>query len=55
MSEIDTVQLIALAGWLVLAGGALASYKLEWKSGLKMALIWACIFVTAFLFVSLVS
>lgn len=54
MNEFDTVQLIALVGWLVLAGGALASYRLEWKSGLKMALIWACIFASVFLFISVV-
>lgn len=55
MSELETAQLVGLIGWLILAGGALASFKLEWKSGLRMALIWACIFVTVYLFFSLIQ
>ncbi len=44
MSEFDSVQIVALLAWLILAGSALASYKLSWKSGIKMALAWACVF-----------
>lgn len=44
MSEYDSVQLVALLAWLVLAGSALASYRLSWKSGIRMALAWASIF-----------
>ncbi|ABC63340.1 hypothetical protein [Erythrobacter litoralis] len=55
MNQFDTVQIIALLGWLVLAGGALASYRLSWKSGLRLALIWATIFLSVYLFISLVT
>lgn len=54
MNQFDAVQLIALIGWLVLAGGALASYKLEWKEGLRLGFIWAVIFATVFLFISII-
>ncbi|MCB2088284.1 MAG: hypothetical protein R3E18_05725 [Sphingomonadaceae bacterium] len=55
MNEFDAVQIVALLGWLILAGGALASYQLNWKSSVKMALVWAAIFTAVFLFFSLVS
>lgn len=44
MNEYDGVQVVALLAWLILAGSALASFKLSWKSGIKMALAWACVF-----------
>ncbi len=53
MNEFDTVQIIALLGWLILAGGALASYRLSWKEGLRMGFIWAVIFATVFLVFSI--
>lgn len=45
------VSIIAMTGWLVLAVGALAAYRLSWKKGVMMALVWASIFagVTAFI------
>lgn len=49
MTEANTVQIIALVGWLVLMGGAFASYKLSWKKSLTMVLAWVAIF--AFVFV----
>lgn len=55
MNEFDTVQLISLIGFLVLAGSALAGQRLNWKKGLVMALTWAGIFVMVFLFISLVA
>lgn len=55
MSEFDTIQLVSLLGFLVLAGSALAGQRLNWKKGLIMALTWAGIFVMVFLFISLVS
>lgn len=44
MSEFDSVQLVALLAWLVLAGSALASFRLSWKAVIRMALAWGCIF-----------
>ncbi len=54
MNQFDTVQLVALIGWLVLAGGALASYKLDWKEGLRLGFMWAVIFATVFLVISII-
>ena len=54
MSEFDIVQIIALIGWLVLAGGAMASYRLNWKEGLRLGFIWAVIFATVFLVISII-
>ena len=44
MSEGSIVSLVALAGWLVLCGSALASFKLGWSKLVQLALIWAAIF-----------
>ena len=44
MNEYDWVQLISLSAFLILAASSLASYKLEWRTGIKQALIWGCIF-----------
>lgn len=49
MNEIDTVQIVALVGWLILAAGALAGYRLSWKKGLVMAFAWGAIFLAVFL------
>lgn len=44
MSEGQIVQLVALIAWLVLMASAYASYKLEWRTMVKQAFIWASIF-----------
>ncbi|MFV0643381.1 MAG: hypothetical protein ACK5NN_02600 [Sphingomonadaceae bacterium] len=44
MNEFSLIHLITLTGWLILACSSLASYQLSWKSGIRMALIWATIF-----------
>lgn len=54
MSQIQTVQLVAMIGWLVLVGSALASYKLSWRKGLTMALAWVAIFIGVFMLFTLV-
>ena len=55
MNQFDTIQLISLSGFLVLAGSALAGHRLDWKKGVVMALTWAGIFVMVVLFISLVA
>ncbi|MDZ4308910.1 hypothetical protein [Allopontixanthobacter sp.] len=55
MSEFDTVQMISLLGFLILAGSALVGQRLNWKKGAVMALTWAGIFVMCFLFISLAT
>jgi len=55
LTEIGTVQLIALFGWLILSGSAFASYRLGWKDSVRMALTWAGIFVAVALLFSMVA
>lgn len=47
------IQLVALFGWLILAGSAFASYRLNWRESVRMALLWGGIFVTVALVFSL--
>ncbi len=49
MNEGQMVSIVALLGWLILAGGALASYRLNWSKALKMMLTWVAIFAGLFL------
>lgn len=49
------VAIIALLGWLVLVGGALASYRLGASKMIRLALIWLAIFVGGFVIVSLLA
>jgi len=55
MNQFDWVQIISLAGFLILAGSALIGQRLSWKKGFVLALTWAGIFIMVFLFISLVS
>ena len=52
MSEYEIVRIVALAGFLVLAASAFASYRLDWKSGIRLALVWACIFAGVVAFIT---
>jgi len=45
------LPLVASAAWLVLAGSALASFRLGWGQMAKMALAWVAIFLGLFLIV----
>lgn len=49
------VAIIALLGWLVLVGGALASYRLGASKMIRLVLIWLAIFVGGFVIVSLLA
>ncbi|MCT2558639.1 hypothetical protein N0B51_06570 [Tsuneonella sp. YG55] len=53
MNEISTVQIVALLGWLLLAGSAFAGYRLGWKESIRLALLWAGIFIAVGLAFSL--
>jgi len=48
VNEVDTVQIVALTGWLILVGGALASHRLNWSKALRMAFVWMAIFMGVF-------
>lgn len=54
MSGFGAVQLIALFAWLILAGSAVASFRLGWKESVRIGLIWAGIFTAVFLLFTLV-
>lgn len=55
MNDAQLVQIVALVGWLLLAGSALASFKLSWSKALRMGLIWAAIFASVALLFSIVG
>lgn len=52
MSDMATISIVAMLGWLVLAGASLASYRMSWGKMVQMALIWLCIFSGGFLIAS---
>ena len=55
MSEGSIVSLVALVGWLVLCGSALASFKLGWSKLVQLALIWLAIFGGLFVIANLLG
>ena len=55
MSDVAMVSIISLLGWLVLAGSAFASYRLNWGKTAQLALVWLAIFAGLFLFVRLIG
>ena len=54
MNQFGVVHLVALVGWLILVGSAFASFRLGWKETVRLALVWAGIFVAVALVFSLV-
>jgi type IV secretory pathway VirB2 component (pilin) len=54
MNEHSIVQIVALLGWLILCGSALASYRLDWSKSLKMVLTWVAIFGAVYIVFDLV-
>ena len=55
MNDVAIVSLISLLGWLVLAGSAFASYRLNWGKTVQLALMWLAIFLGLFLIVRLIG
>ena len=55
MSEIKIVHIVSLFGFLILAGSALASFRLSWSKALRMALIWGAIICVLALFFSIIE
>lgn len=49
------ISVVALLGWLVLAGSAFASFRLSWGKTLQLVLVWAAIFLAGFLVVRLLG
>ena len=55
MNEYAVISIIAMLGWLVLAGSALASYRLSWGKTAQLALTWVAIFGGLFLLARLLG
>ncbi|WP_170002468.1 hypothetical protein [Pseudopontixanthobacter vadosimaris] len=55
MSELNAIQIVALLGWLVLVGSALAAYRLSWRRSVLYLLIWGSIFALAVLMFGLIT
>ena len=48
MNDGSLISIVALVGWLILAGSALASFRLGWSKILQLALVWLAIFAGLF-------
>jgi len=55
MNEGMIISIVAMLGWLILAGGALASFKLGWSKLAQMALVWFAIFTGLFVVADLLG
>jgi len=55
MNEGMIISIVAMVGWLILAGSALASFKLGWSKIAQMALVWFAIFAGLFVIASLLG
>ncbi|MGB3469465.1 MAG: hypothetical protein WBA51_01420 [Erythrobacter sp.] len=49
------ISIVALLGWLILAGSAFASFQLSWGKTLQLMLVWAAIFLGGLLLVRLLG
>lgn len=52
-SQGQMISLVALVGWLILVVSGFASYRLGARQIVRMALVWATIFLGAFVIVRL--
>jgi len=51
VTDFDVLRIVSLIGWLVIALTAYASFRLDWKKGVRLVLVWFAIFAgVAFLF-----
>ena len=55
MNEGAWISIVAMLGWLVLAGSALASYRLGWGKIVQLALVWLAIFAGLFVIADLLG
>ncbi len=53
MNEGALLSIVLLIGWLVLAGSALASFRLGWGKMAQLGLVWLAIFGGLFLLADL--
>lgn len=55
MNEGAWISIVAMLGWLVLAGSALASFRLGWGKIAQLALVWLAIFAGLFVVADLLG
>ncbi|MEO0461879.1 MAG: hypothetical protein AAF127_02035 [Pseudomonadota bacterium] len=49
MNDGSIISLISLLGFLILAGSALASYRMSWGKFAQLGLVWLAIFAGLFM------
>lgn len=49
MNDITAISIIAMLGWLLVAGMSFASFRLSWGKTAQLALTWLAIFIGLFL------
>lgn len=55
MNEGSIISIVALVGWLILAGSAIASFRLGWSKIIQLALVWFAIFAGLFVVADLLG
>lgn len=55
MNEGAIISIVGLLGWLILAGSAIASFKLGWGKIVQLGLIWLAIFAGLFVVADLLG
>jgi len=55
MNEGAWISIVALLGWLILAGSAMASFRLGWSKIAQLALLWLAIFAGLFVVADLLG
>lgn len=55
MNDMTAVSIIAMLGFLLVAGASFASFRLSWGKTAQLALTWLAIFVGFFLVVRLLG
>ena len=55
MNDGAWISIVALLGWLIVAGGALASFRLGWGKIIQMGLLWLAIFAGLFVVADLLG
>ena len=55
MNDMTAVSIIAMLGFLLVAGMSFASFRLSWGKTAQMALTWLAIFVGLFLVVRMLG
>lgn len=55
MNEGAWISIVAMVGWLILAGSAMASFRLGWSKIAQLALVWLAIFAGLFVVADLLG